>query len=177
MRDPLHTRPGAGDLPDYYLGYLERIPPGVDDVAGALETQLGEVIERVGGLDEERETFRYAPGKWSVREVIGHLMDTERVFQLRALWFARDARAPQPGFDENHWARTSRAGDLPMGRLLEEYAAVRRSSLLLFANLDAEALARRGEANGREFRVGALAWFLLAHEAHHLAILRDRYGL
>lgn len=177
MSHPLKTRPGAGALPDYYLTYLEGIPQEVDAVLPALRFQLRELVALTGGLSEERQRFRYAPGKWSVREVVGHLLDTERVFQLRALWFARGATSPQPGFDENRWGEASRVGDLPMGALLEEYSVVRESSVLLFRNLDVEALERRGEANGRSFQVGALAWFLLAHEAHHLAILKDRYEL
>ena len=177
MTDPLRSRPGVEDLPEYYRAYVERIPEEVQEVLPALRSQLRELVGLTGGLSEERQRSRYAPGKWTVREVVGHLLDTERVFQLRALWFAREAEGVQPGFDENRWARVSRARDLPMGALLEEYAVVRESSVLLFRNLDPEALQRRGEANGRHFQVGALAWFLLAHEAHHLSILRDRYGL
>lgn len=177
MSDPLETRPGPDDLPDYYLTYLDRVPAHTTAVLPALQAQLQELVERTGGLPEERQRHRYAPDKWTVREVVGHLLDTERVFQLRALWFARGAESPQPGFDENRWGRASRVGDLPMGAILEEYRAVRTSSLLLFRNLGPEALARHGEANGRRFKVGALAWFLLAHEAHHLGILRERYGL
>lgn len=177
MSHPLKSRPTADALPEYYRAYIDRIPSEVVDVLPALRTQLRELIGLTGGLSEERQRFRYGPDKWSVREVVGHLLDTERVFQLRALWFARGAESALPGFDENRWAKASRAGDLPMGALLEEYAAVRESSVLLFRNLDLEALERRGEANGRSFQVGALAWFLLAHESHHLAILRERYGL
>jgi len=177
VSDPLQTRPRGDALPDYYHTYLNRLPEDVEGVLPALQAQLQELIRLTGGLEVERQTHRYEPGKWTVREVVGHLLDTERVFQLRALWFARDAVAPLPGFDEARWARASRVSDLPMGAILEEYRAVRESSLLLFRNLDPEALGRRGEANGRHFQVGALAWFLLAHEAHHLAILRERYGL
>lgn len=177
MSHPLKSRPAADALPDYYRSYVDRIPSEVSEVLPALRAQLRELIALTGGLSEERQRYRYGPGKWSVREVVGHLLDTERVFQLRALWFARGSAVALPGFDENLWGETSRAGDLPMGALLEEYAAVRESSVLLFRNLDVEALERRGEANGRTFQVGALAWFLLAHESHHLAVLKDRYDL
>lgn len=177
MSDLLRTRPEGDALPEYYHAYLDRLPQGVEEVLPALQAQLQDLIALTGGLELERQTYCYEAGKWTVREVVGHLLDTERVFQLRALWFARDAAAPLPGFDENRWGRASRVADLPMGAILEEYRAVRESSLLLFRNLDPEALARRGEANGRHFQVGALAWFLLAHEAHHLAVLKERYGL
>ena len=177
MSDLLRTRPEDDALPDYYQTYLKRLPEGITEVLPALQAQLQELITLVGGLEVDRQTYAYEEGKWTVREVVGHLLDTERVFQLRALWFARGAVVPLPGFDENRWGAASRVRDLPMGALLEEYRAVRESSLLLFRNLDPEALARRGEANGRHFQVAALAWFLLAHEAHHLSVLRERYGL
>ncbi|HSM05274.1 MAG TPA: DinB family protein [Longimicrobiales bacterium] len=176
MTHPLRTRPGPDELPEYYLGYVDRLGP-VDAVLPALRDQAHELVALVGGLDEARQRHRYAEGKWSVREVVGHLVDTERVCQMRALWFARGDGQPLPGFDENRWADTSRAGDLPMGAILEEHAAVRESTLLLFRNLDLDALRRRGEANGQTFQAGAMAWFFLGHEAHHIAILRERYGL
>ncbi len=176
MSHPLKVRPGPDDLPAYYMEYVERTAP-TDAVLPALRDQAHELASLVGGLDEARQRHRYAEGKWSVREVVGHLVDTERVCQLRALWFARGDTQALPGFDENRWAATSRAGDLPMGALLEEHAAVRESSLLLFRNLDLDALRRHGEANGKRFQTGAMAWFLLGHEAHHLRVLRERYGL
>ena len=104
-------------------------------------------------------------------------MDTERVFQLRALWFARDDPQPLPGFDENGWGAATGVGTLPLARLLEEYGIVRRSTVLLFRNMTEQELGRTGEANGQRFRVGAIPWFLLGHELHHLEILRERYGL
>ncbi|MEJ2539520.1 MAG: DinB family protein [Gemmatimonadota bacterium] len=177
MSHPLHTRPGPDDLPSYYRSYLEGIPEEVEAVLPALQAQGRALATLTGGLSEDRQRHRYAPGKWTVREVVGHLVDTERVMQLRALWFARGDAQALPGFDEQRWAEFSRADDLPMGALLEECAAVRESSLLLFRNLDLESLRRRGEANGQTFQVGAIAWFLLAHESHHLSILRERYGL
>jgi hypothetical protein len=108
---------------------------------------------------------------------LGHVVDTERVFQLRALWFARIDAQALPGYDENAWGDASGAGEVSLSRLLEEYRAVRRSTILLFRNLDASALERVGEANGQRFKAGAIAWFLLGHERHHLEILRERYGV
>lgn len=168
--------PGSVDLPTYYHGYLEQVEDEAR-VLPALERQGATLARGLGALDQEEERFRYAPGKWSVREVLGHLLDTERVFQLRALWFARGDAQPLPGFDENAWAEANPAHDLPMLELLPEYRAVRASTLLLFGNLPGDHLARTGEASGQQFQVAALAWFILAHERHHMEILRERYGV
>lgn len=176
MTGILHRRPGADDLPAYYHGYLEHVE-GVTDILEALEAQAAATSELLSGVTPEQEEHRYAEGKWSVREVLGHVVDTERVFQLRALWFARGDAQPLPGYEEKDWGAATNAGAVPLAGLLEEYRAVRRSSVLLFRNLDATSLARSGEANGVRFTAGALAWFLLGHERHHLAVLRDRYGV
>jgi hypothetical protein len=176
MSTRLTSPPGSEDLPAYYREYVERVA-AAGPVLPALGAQAREVERLLAGRTEAEETFRYAPGKWSVREVLGHLMDTERVFQLRALWFAREDPQPLPGFDENDWGAATGAGSRPLDRLLEEYGVVRRSTVLMFENMIDAELDRTGEANGRRFRVGAIPWFLLGHERHHLEILRERYEL
>lgn len=176
MSETLTTVPGYDALPAYYQGYLREVE-GVADILAALEEQGGVTAALLSDLTAAEETRRYAPGKWSVREVLGHVMDTERVFQLRALWFARGDTQPLPGFDENAWGANTNAGEIPMDRLLEEYAAVRKATLQLFGNLSEESLERFGEANGQRFQVGALPWFLLAHERHHHGVLREKYGI
>lgn len=176
MIGQLHTPPAPEALPPYYHGYLVHTE-GEADILGALQAQGEAMARMLTGRPPELETHRYAPGKWSVRQVLGHVIDTERVFQLRALWFARSDPHPLPGYDENLWGEETNAGDLPLARLLEEYAAVRRSSILLWGNMGPELLARTGEANGRRFQVGAIPWFLLGHERHHQGILRERYGV
>ncbi|MDT8340686.1 MAG: DinB family protein [Longimicrobiales bacterium] len=176
MSTPLQDAPHAGSLPDYYRGYLVHTE-GVSAVLDALEAQADQVARRLGHVAPQLETHRYAPGKWSVRGVVGHLVDTERVFQLRALWFARGDAQALPGYDETRWGAASNADDLALDRLLAEYHAVRRSSLNLWRNFSPELLARTGEANGQRFQVGAIPWFLLGHERHHLAILKERYGV
>lgn len=168
--------PGLDALPDYYHGYLARLE-GESEVLPALERQGATLARGLASLEEEEERHRYASEKWSVREVLGHLLDTERVFQLRALWFARGDTQPLPGFDENAWAEANPAHDLTMVELLPEYRAVRASTLLLFGNFSPEQLGRTGRASGQDFQVAALAWFILAHERHHMAILQDRYGV
>lgn len=168
--------PEPGALPEYYHGYLARVEDE-SEVLPALERQAAAFARALSSLGEEEERHRYAPDKWSVREVLGHLLDTERVFQLRALWFARGDTQPLPGFDENAWAADNPAHQSSMVKLLPEYRAVRASTLLLYGNLSPEHLARTGEASGQRFQVAALAWFILAHERHHMAILRERYGV
>lgn len=172
----LHHLPEPDALPPYYHGYLTHAE-GVTGILGALEEQADSLTRMLEGLTPEQENHRYAPGKWTVREVLGHLIDTERVFQLRALWFARTDPQPLPGYDENLWAAASNAGALPMARLLAEYHAVRNSSLALWGNMSEALLLRSGEASGRRFQVGAIPWFVLGHERHHQGILRDRYGV
>jgi hypothetical protein len=173
----LRQRPGAEALPDYYHAYLDRLGDDTGPVLPALVEQGEGVLARFQTLGAEQASHRYAPEKWTVREVLGHVMDTERVFQLRALWFARGDETPQPGFDENAWARVSSVDQVAVPELLREYASVRNATVSLFANLDEVALARTGTGSGRSFQVAALAWFLLAHERHHLVLLDERYGV
>ena len=176
MSDLLLTQPAAGDLPDYYLGYLKYCE-GASDVMGELEAEGREVVERFLPLTPEQAAHRYAPEKWSVLQVLGHIIDTERVFQLRALWFARSDPQPLPGYDEAAWGGASNVDALAPAALLAEYATVRAASLTLFRNRGDAELARVGTASGREFKVSGLAWFLLGHERHHLHLLKERYGV
>src|SRR4029077_5181557 len=118
---------------------------------------------------------RYAPGKWSIKEVIGHVSDAERVFSHRALRFARGDRTRLPGFDEKAYTPAGRFDARPLPDLAAELDAVRHATIALFAGLDSEALARRGPANNKEVSVRALAYIIAGHERHHVGILRERY--
>ncbi len=120
---------------------------------------------------------RYAPGKWSVKQVVGHLCDGERVFAYRALRFARADRTPLPGFDETLWVPEGNFDARPIDDLALEYRAVRSASIALFASLAPEALARIGVANDTPMSVRALAWTIAGHELHHRGLLIERYGL
>jgi uncharacterized damage-inducible protein DinB len=126
-------------------------------------------------VDEPRTLHRYAPNKWSVKELVQHLVDTERVFSSRALAFARGDATELPGFDENAYAAASHADDRVLEEILEEHAAVRMASLALFTGLADEALTRRGVADGKPYSVRAIPWIVVGHELHHLAVLRERY--
>jgi len=120
---------------------------------------------------------RYAPGKWSVKEVVGHVTDAERVFGYRALRIARADTTPMPGFDENAWVPAANFDRRSMPELVAGYQAVRAATVALFSSFDEEALTRRGTANDQEVSVRALAHIMAGHELHHMTILRERYGL
>lgn len=168
-------RPAATEYAPNYGGYVSRVPEG--DLIGLLETQRRETQSLLAGLTEAQALHRYAPGKWSVKEVIGHVADSERVFCYRAMRFARGDQTPLPGFDENLYAPAGRFDARPLSDLAAELDAVRRATLALLRSFDVEALARRGTANGKEVSVRALAYIIAGHERHHLAILRERYGI
>ena len=165
--------PDRSEYSDFYAGYVGRVAGA--DVLSVLEDQIAETAELLGGLDEEAAGHRYAPAKWSVREVVGHMIDAERVFVYRATAFARADSAPLPGFDENSWVEGADFDNRTLQSLLDELGHLRRSTLAFFAGLEEAAWARRGTANGVELTVRAIAFIVAGHHAHHLSVLRERY--
>ena len=174
---PLFPRPAAGDCHPAHQKYLDRVPDGTTDVVAFLRKQGLALMDGFKKLDEAAGDQRYAPDKWSVKEVLGHMVDTERVFVFRALWIARGEPNAQPGMDENVWAAHSNAGRRPLDQLWREHHVARSDHLRFLCSLDAAAAARRGRANDTELTVAAIPWLIAGHERHHLDILRDRYGL
>lgn len=172
---PVIARPESGEHVPYYSRYIALVPG--DDAGPALATQIAETLGMLKDVDEPRALHRYQPGKWSVKEVLGHVMDAERVFAYRALRFARRDATALPGFDENTWVPAANFDRLPLADLLVEFAAVRAATVRLFRNLEPEALTRRGTANGDPVSVRALAWIIAGHERHHRGVLRERYGV
>jgi hypothetical protein len=168
-------RPEASE----YAPHFERYVALVDgsDILAALDVQAGAANRALAAVPEERAGFRYAPEKWSVREVVGHLTDAERVFAYRALAFARGETAPLPAFDENGYARESGHDAVPLPELAEEFASVRRATLGLLRHMPAGAWTRVGIASGKPVSVRALAFIMAGHVAHHLVLLHDRYGV
>ncbi|HYE58379.1 MAG TPA: DinB family protein, partial [Rhodothermales bacterium] len=144
---------------------------------GVLERQATELDALLRSLDEERARHRYAPGKWSVKEVLGHVTDAERIFAYRLLCIARGDQTSFPGFDENAYVPNSGADDRSMDDLLDEFAAVRRATLALLRGLPDAAMTRIGTANGQLVSVRALPFILAGHAQHHLNVLRERYGV
>ncbi|WP_420126623.1 DinB family protein [Longimicrobium sp.] len=168
-------RPDASEHLPYYSKYVDRVPDG--DLLQTLRAQLDDTLALVRGLDEAQGGHRYAPGKWSIRGVLNHLIDAERIFAYRALRIARGDQTPLESFDENAYAEESNADARTLADLAGEMEHVRRASLSLFASLSDEALARLGTASGGPVSVRALAWIIAGHEAHHVALLHERYLL
>jgi hypothetical protein len=168
--------PADGEFDPYYARYIRRVPPGSDIVA-LLAEQRESTSALLGAIPDERGSFRYQPGKWSVKEVIGHLSDCERIFAYRALRFARGDETPLPGFDENDYVPAGRFDDLDLDSLIEEWVVVRKASVAMFGALSPEAWTRRGVANGVPISVRALAYIIAGHVHHHLDTLRTRYGI
>jgi hypothetical protein len=163
----------AGEFDPYYARYVALVPTG--DVLATLEAQLADTVAVLDRFGEARAGHRYAPGKWSVREVVGHVVDTERVFVYRAMCAARGESAALPGFDENAWVAGAAFERRTLNSLLGELTAVRRATLALFRGLDDAALVRRAVANGAPVTARALAWITAGHERHHRALLAERY--
>ncbi len=168
-------RPSASEHSVEVGRYLTEVPG--EDASPALAAQGAEMDRLLGPLSEERALHRYAPGKWSVKEVLGHLTDAERIYAYRALRFARDDATPLPGFEENLYVPAGRFDARPLGELLDGWRTVRAGTLALFRGLDGDALVRRGVANGKLISVRTLAWLAVGHARHHLGVLRERYGV
>lgn len=166
-------RPAQDELGERTRGYVALVPDG--DLLRTLEQSGRDFVARLRALPAERERHRYAPGKWTVREVVGHCIDAERVITLRTLWIARGAEAPQPGWEEEDWARASNAGERSLAELADEWETLRASTLQLLRSLDAVALDRRGVANRGSFTARGMAWVCAGHALHHRAILEERY--
>ncbi len=165
--------PEPSEAAPYYFKYIDQVRN--DDVVGVLGAQLEEMLAFLEVISEEASLHRYAPDKWSFREVMSHVTDTERLFQLRAFWFARGFDSPLPSFDEKVSAAAARADERSWASHVEEFQSVRLATLTFFRNLPAEAWMRSGIASDMPFTVRALAYIAAGHTAHHLAILRGRY--
>jgi uncharacterized damage-inducible protein DinB len=166
-------RPLPTEYAPAHHGYVELVPE--EDIVPAIAAQSAETQKLLATLDENRGMYRYAEGKWSVKEVLGHIADAERVFGFRALAIARGETKPLPGFDEDEYVRNASFDSWKLGELSEYYALARRATLVFFNNLPEDAWMRTGTANGSPVSVRGLAWVIVGHERHHLSILRERY--
>jgi DinB superfamily len=167
-------RPQPDEAAPYYWRYIDRVEG--DDVLGVLERQLPAASARLGGISEEGSRHRYGPDKWSIREVLAHVSDSERVFASRAFWFARGFDSPLPSFDQDVCARAAHADEVAWSSHLAELRVVREGTLALYRNLHAEAWARAGVASGNRVTVRALAYIIAGHLEHHLGVLAEKYS-
>jgi hypothetical protein len=167
------VKPDPSEFLPYYGKYIDLVAGG--DVLSTLATQMKETQALLHSLPASVSTYRYAPGKWSVNEVIGHLIDSERIFAGRALRFARNDATPIPGFEQDDYVRNATFDAYPVAELASELEYVRRATISFFKHLDEAAWARRGAANNAEISVRALAYIIAGHELHHREILRNRY--
>lgn len=167
------SRPGADEYAGSLADYVGRIGDD-EDIMVVLASQVDDVLARLNGLSARGE-YRYAPGKWSIKEVVGHLSDTERIFAYRALRVGRGDSTPLPSFDEDAYVPEMRAGDRTLADLAAEWADVRRATIALFRHLPPAAWNRRGIASSHPVSVRALAYGIAGHVRHHVEILETRY--
>jgi hypothetical protein len=168
------TAPERTEAAEYYFTYIDKVGRG--DICAILEAQLTETLALFDGITEDQSLHRYAPDKWSIRQVLSHLNDTERLFVFRAFWFARGFDSPLPSFDQNIAVAAAAADERSWKSHLDEFRVVRGATLAFFRNLSAEAWARSGVASGNPFTVRALAYIAAGHVTHHVSILRSRYS-
>lgn len=166
-------RPEPSEYDPAYSAYVDTVGPG--DVLSLLSDGIGRTLSLLRTCPRDREQFRYEPGKWSIREVAGHMADAERLYAYRVLHLARRDPSPLPGMDRHVWARASNASRRPLAELAKELASVRAATLSLFASFDPSTSTVAGVAAGRSFTVRSLAFVIAGHEIHHRRILEERY--
>jgi DinB superfamily len=166
-------RPEAGEYAEFYAKYVSLVPG--TDVLGALEAQRLVMAQLLGARSEREGNFRYAPDKWTVKEVIGHLADSERIFAYRALRFARGDQTALSGFEQDDYVKGGGFSERTLADLADEFAEVRGASIALFNGLDAAAWQKRGVANKSEITVRALAYIIAGHDLHHRRVLEEKY--
>ena len=166
-------RPEPTEYAEYYGGYIGKVRGS--DILSFLERQLDSAVTLLSGIDEAKGDFRYEPGKWTIKELIGHIVDSERVFAYRAVAFARNDTTSLPGFDQEIWAKHANYGRLTLSTIVAEFQAVRRATIMLFQNLDETAWGRQGTGNNKQMTTRAAAYVIAGHAEHHLDILQSRY--
>lgn len=166
-------KPAADEHASYYKGYIDEAPAG--DLLKTLEAQGGELSAFYRGIPEGKGGHRYAAGKWSIRDVVLHVTDAERIFSYRLLRFARSDATDLPGFDENVFVKYAGADAQTLAHLADEFAAVRRATVALLAPMTDEQMLRRGTANKNPISARALAWIMAGHADHHARVVRERY--
>ncbi len=175
MTSLVTERPQSSEHAPFYGQYVSRVPDG--DLLALLKEQCSATTALIRRVPVERADFSYAPGKWTIKEVVAHLIDVERVMTFRALWFARGDATGLPGFDENAWAMETGARERTLPDLADEFEALRASTIHFARHLTPEMLQRTGTSSGQPLSVRALLYIVAGHERHHAELLRERYGL
>ncbi|TYA58927.1 DinB family protein [Formosa maritima] len=158
---------------DYYANYIKKA--GNQDIISGLESSLNNTMSFFKSIPEEKLEFRYEIGKWTIKDIIQHLIDAERVFAYRALRFARKDNTPLPGFEENDYTIAANANKRSREELLKEYQAVRESTIMLFKNFDEDTLKLVGIASNSNMSVRAIGFVIIGHETHHCDVIKSRY--
>ena len=166
-------KPRTSEAAPYYFTYIDQVSGG--DLLSALRAQLDETLQFCGEISEEKSLYRYAADKWSIRQVLNHVTDAERLFAFRAFWIARGFSSPLPSYDQNLAAAGARADDASWRSHVDEFRHVRLSSIALFENFPADAWMRSGIASDHSFTVRAVGYIVAGHVTHHLKLLRERY--
>jgi hypothetical protein len=167
------TRPARSEYDPYYEGYVSLVPE--DEIIPTLENQMDEYSKLFEKVPDERGTFAYEDGKWTVKELLSHVIDGERMFGYRAFRIARGDKTPIEGFEQDGYIENSHANRRPIVELIEEFSLLREANLMFFENLEDEDWTRTGTANNVEISVRSLAWIMVGHVRHHVAILKERY--
>jgi uncharacterized damage-inducible protein DinB len=167
------TRPQPTEAAEYYSRYIDLITS--DDIVPVFENQMGEMLQFLSGISEEQSLQSYAPGKWTIREVLNHVNDGERVFAARAFWFARGFTDALPSFEQDIAVQAAQANNTSWADLVEEFKIVRLGTISFFKSMPEEAWDRTGIASDNPVSVRALAYIIAGHVAHHIGVLREKY--
>jgi len=175
MNTALALAPDASEYNAYYGRYVSLVK--TDNIVATLRNQIEHTLAILKRIDEAKADYSYAPGKWTVKEMLGHMSDTERIFTYRAVRISRNDKTPIEGFEQDDYVRNGPFGNVRWADLVDEFAAVRHATVPMFAALPEEAWSRRGTASGNPVSVRALAFIIAGHELHHRNILREKYGI
>ena len=167
------TRPQTSEAASYYFKYIDLVTS--DDIVPAMQQQMGEMLQFLSGIDEEQSLHSYAPGKWTIREVLNHVNDGERIFSGRAVWFARGFTDPLPSFEQDVAVQAAHANNTSWADLVEEFKHLRLATISLFKSLPEEAWERTGVASDNPVSVRAIAYIIAGHVSHHKSVLQEKY--
>lgn len=169
----MSNRPEQGEYPEWYDGYVKSVPDG--NIVELLKTQLAKMNTIAAGIHEDIAFFRYEPGKWSIKEVYGHLNDTERIFSYRALRFLRNDKTDIPQYDQDMYVSAANFDAIPFKKLFEEFKQIRSATISLFENVNGEQWKLAGTSGGKLFTVSAMAYIITGHVSHHIDVLKEKY--